>query len=282
MLDHRGAKWMGVLNSIGTALKYTKSLMRAVKRVPLTSNALWFSPAAPLEAKIGTERSTNPLREYFEAHNNGHGIWKFDHYLDLYHRHLKKFVGGPVTLLEIGIYSGGSLGMWRQYFGEQAKIWGIDIEPACAAYGDGAIEVFIGSQDDRAFLASINPAHGMDVVLDDGSHLSSHQIVSFEELFPRLKPGGVYICEDVHGIHNPFLDYVHGLNKSLCAMQPTKNKLSVPTTEFQRWCNSIHIYPYAVVIEKRERPLDALTAQKKGTLWQPFSPKAKTGSAVSV
>jgi hypothetical protein len=60
---------------------------------------------------------TNPLRRFFEAHKRGHGIWKWNHYFEIYHRHFSKFRGREVHILEIGIYSGGSLEMWKDYFG---------------------------------------------------------------------------------------------------------------------------------------------------------------------
>src|SRR4051812_8731031 len=55
----------------------------------------------------------NPLRASFDAVTSGPGVWKWLHYFDIYHRHLERFVGKPVTIVEIGVYSGGSLSMWR-------------------------------------------------------------------------------------------------------------------------------------------------------------------------
>jgi len=54
----------------------------------------------------------------------------------------------------------------------------------------------IGSQADPEFLASV--VAEMDIVIDDGSHVASHQLASFKALFPALSFGGVYICEDLH------------------------------------------------------------------------------------
>lgn len=252
-----------------------RALLRAVKRAPLVRRGLLFSPPA-IGAQTSAPQNGNPLRRYFENHNDGNGIWKFDHYFDVYHRHLAKFVGTDATLLEIGVFSGGSLDMWRDYLGPRARIWGIDIEPGCRAYHGGQIEIFIGSQGDRKFLASINPVDGIDAVVDDGSHLPEHQIVSFEELFGRLKPGGVYICEDVGGSHNMFLDYVHGLTKNLSAILPTESDLEAPANPLQGVVESIHVYPFAVVVEKRASRWSMITSQKKGSAWQPFSAKAKT------
>lgn len=85
---------------------------------------------------------TNPLRLYFDEHTTGPGIWKWRHYFEVYDRHLGRFRDRPVRVLEIGIYSGGSLQMWRNYFGPGCEIYGIDIESACKAYENESVRVF--------------------------------------------------------------------------------------------------------------------------------------------
>lgn len=253
-----------------------KHYARAVLRAPFVRAGLQFNPRGIIGTPlVKVENQRNELREYFDAYNCGHGIWKFNHYFDFYHRYLSKFIDTPVTLLEIGIYSGGSLQMWRKYFGPSSLILGVDIEPDCASYAAEGIEIYIGSQDDRKFLADICPNKGIDVCVDDGSHKPEHQITSFEAIFPRLNPGGVYICEDIHGCHNQFLDYVQGLIKGMNIMMPSQDKFAIPAGDFQSQVRAVHVYPYAVVIEKREVELTALTMQKRGTVWQPFSAKTK-------
>ena len=69
----------------------------------------------------------NPLREYFENNIEGRVIWKWGHYFEIYQRHFQKFRNnGPVKILEIGVFQGGSLELWRDYFGCQSEIFGID------------------------------------------------------------------------------------------------------------------------------------------------------------
>ena len=72
----------------------------------------------------------NPLERYFEAHK-GRRIHKWMHYFDIYDRHFSKFRGRPVVVLEFGVQYGGSAQMWREYFGPDAKIYGVDIDPRC-------------------------------------------------------------------------------------------------------------------------------------------------------
>src|SRR5262245_16986865 len=150
----------------------------------------------------------NPLGAYFERHRIGPGIWKWKHYFDIYHRHLSPFRDKTVSILEIGVYSGGGLSMWADYFGPKAMIYGVDIEPACQTYASDQIRISIGDQGDRAFWRGFKKtAPSLDVVIDDGSHMANDQVISFEELFPHLRAGGVYICEDIHQRRNPFMAY---------------------------------------------------------------------------
>src|SRR5437016_2396585 len=94
---------------------------------------------------------TNPLREYFEFHKEGRGIWKWEHYFDIYQKHFQKFVGREAHVVEVGIYSGGSLDMWKSYFGDKCRVYGVDIEEACRAYANETTTIVIGDQADREF-----------------------------------------------------------------------------------------------------------------------------------
>ncbi len=216
-------------------------------------------------------RAANPLEEYFDNHVAGPGIWKWRHYFEIYHRHFEKFVGREVHVVEIGVYSGGSLAMWRTYFGPDCHVYGVDIEPACRAYADERVSIFVGDQGDpefwRRFLSEV-PV--IDIVVDDGSHRSSYQVVTVEALLPRIRPGGVYLCEDVHHQWNEFHDYVNALGRHLHSMGFGDTVKGREPTDFQRAVHSIHLYPFAVVIEKRAERLDVLEAPRQGSVWQPF------------
>jgi hypothetical protein len=233
----------------------------------------------------------NPLLSYFESYREGAGIWKCIHYFDVYHRHFSRFIGRDLHLLEIGIYSGGSLAMWQAYFGEHAHIYGVDINEACKVYEDGRTKVFIGDQADRSLWAEVRKAAPLlDIVIDDGGHLPEQQVVTLEEMLPHIRPGGVYLCEDIHGQSNGFAAYVQGLTDNLNDFipEPGENRdgpalHSIPST-FQGAINSIYLYPFATVIEKCDRPVDEFVAPKHGTQWQPrsFWDAADAASARSI
>jgi predicted O-methyltransferase YrrM len=109
-------------------------------------------------------------------------------------------------MLEIGVSQGGSLDMWRMYFGPAALIVGVDVDDRCKGYEGGKTFVRIGSQDDRIFLGKLAAEFDtFDLIIDDGGHTMIQQITTFEELYPVLRHGGVFITEDVHtSYHAPF------------------------------------------------------------------------------
>src|SRR5690348_10365137 len=184
--------------------------VKAVNEVPTECGARLFSRryaqvSCVGDGKFPTASATNPLWDYFQNHKTGRGIWKWEHYFEIYNRHLSRFVGRSPSVLEIGIYSGGSLEMWRSYFGQGSHIYGVDIEPACKCYASDDISILIGDQGDSAFWSTCKRQfNGFDIVIDDGGHTVAQQQVTLEELLPFVRPGGVYVCEDIHGDFNRF------------------------------------------------------------------------------
>ena len=174
---------------------------------------------------------------------------KVSHYFDIYDHYFFRFRDTSVRVLEIGVYKGGSLQMWKNYFGPRAVIYGVDIEPGCKKFEEDQIEIFIGDQSDRFFLEMLPE---VDVVIDDGGHRGEQQITSMEVLLPKMPDGGIYICEDVHTsfIHkygeykNSVVSYVQ--EKLITGLHNVLNGGKVPFG-----IHGIHIYPGMVVIEKK-------------------------------
>src|SRR5688500_4073673 len=142
--------------------------------------------------------SNNDLYQYF-INNKDRLIHKWIHYFDIYDRHFSRFRNREIVVLEIGVFQGGSLQMWKNYFGKQARIYAIDIDPNCKKFEEENITIFIGSQSDRAFLNQIKKTiPPIDILIDDGGHTMQQQKTTFEELFTHVKDQGIYLVEDLH------------------------------------------------------------------------------------
>ena len=145
--------------------------------------------------------SLNEFEQFFFEEKH-HILDKWLHYFDAYERFFSKYKGKDIAILEIGVYKGGSLQMWKHYFqgkNNRVKVYGIDIVEECKLLEEEDIEIFIGSQEDRDFLRGVKEKTGqVDIVIDDGGHYMNQQIVAFEELFDIVKEDGIYLCEDIH------------------------------------------------------------------------------------
>ena len=162
-------------------------------------------------------------------------------------------------MFEIGVAQGGSLDMWNRYFGPYAQIVGIDINPDCKRLESDQISIRIGDQADAAFLGQLIEEFGHpDVVIDDGSHRMSDISNTFEFLYPKLSPNGVYFVEDLHtcywpeyegGLHKPesFIELAKQLIDELNAMH-TRGAMS--ETEFSRTTTGIHFYDSCIAFER--------------------------------
>ena len=153
----------------------------------------------------------NDLRNYFD-NNKGRVIHKWEHYFEVYDRHFSTFRNRDIVILEIGVFQGGSLQMWKSYFGPKAKIYGIDINPECKQYEEENIQIFIGSQSDRHFLTNLKKQiPKIDILIDDGGHTMNQKKTSFAEIFDHEKEDGVYALEDLHTCY--WLDYGGGYKR---------------------------------------------------------------------
>ena len=209
-------------------------------------------------------RAQGPLADIFFA-NNGRAVWKWVHYFDVYERYCQRWRGTDFRMLEIGIYKGGSLDMWRRYFGPEATIFGVDINPDFARNVDPPNQVRIGSQSDPEFLTRVvKEMGGVDVVLDDGSHAGDDQRASFQALFPLMNEGGLYIIEDLHTAY--WRQFNGGYRRPISGIEFVKQLID----DMHHWYHdrpmvgagadsigAIHVHDSIVVIEKArvERPV---------------------------
>jgi hypothetical protein len=219
-----------------------------------------------------TEKKVSDLELYFRS-NDKRLISKWNHYFDIYERHFNRFRGKEVIILEIGISQGGSLQMWKNYFGDKVKIFGIDVDPRCKELEEENIEIFIGSQSDREFLRGIkSKIPQVDILIDDGGHTMEQQIVTYEELFDHIKKDGVYLCEDLHTSYwddwgggykrkGTYIEYSKNFIDYLNAYHSKERNLTV--NSFTKSVDSVHYYDSIIVIEKKQKepPFDEKTGK---------------------
>jgi SAM-dependent methyltransferase len=204
--------------------------------------------------------------------NTGRVIHKWEHYFPAYEENFSAFRNKDILFLEIGCGQGGSLQLWRRYFGPLATIVGIDINPACSTYEEPGIFVRIGDQSDTEFLQSIINEFGIpQIVLDDGSHVMNHINSSFDFLYPLMSPNSVYMVEDLHTAY--WEEYGGGVTNSKTFINRTKQFIDllnadhsrgvIAPTDFTNNTYSIHIY-------------DSIVSLRKGRVKRKFAPQIGT------
>ena len=125
--------------------------------------------------------------------------------------------------------------MWRDYLGRSAEAVRRRHNPAdCTRFEEAT--VFIGDQADRRFWEKFRAeTPSLDVIVDDGGHSINQHAETLEELLPRRRSGGVYICEDIHGDNNAFLSYVQGLSRALFSGDDLTLDEANPSGCSRRW-----------------------------------------------
>lgn len=189
--------------------------------------------------KHGTDKSS-------EVHN----------YLYKYQKYLPFRRDDDIKILEIGVQEGKSTKMWKEYF-YNSFIVGLDIDANCKNYQEYAISIEIGSQNDVKFLNDIKEKYEkFNMILDDGSHMNSDIIISFENLWDCVAPGGVYIVEDC--VTSYWEEYGGGLRKEWSVME-----------YFKRLCDEVNFYgiknPDAPVFWARKEDYCIETLKKSNT-----------------
>ena len=211
---------------------------------------------------FGSEPADTPLKteaERFFWQGKHRPTRKWHHYLPIYDELLSRFRGTPVRMLEIGVRKGGSLDLWRSLLGQDAVIYGIDIDPSCSTMSGPDAQVRIGSQTDPDFLASVvKEMGGLDIVVDDGSHIAKDIVRSLDVLFPHLSETGLYLIEDLHTSYwrkfasqGPFGSNVLRLvNDMIADMHCHYHNMPTRHAPTAGWITGIRVYDSILVLEK--------------------------------
>jgi len=158
---------------------------------------------------------------------------KHSQYFQVYEELLSRYRNKRFTFVEIGVLNGGSLFMWRNFFGKEARIIGIDLNPLAKKWEDDGFEIHIGSQSNPQFWDKFFKQVGsVDVILDDGGHTEEQQIITTAHCVPFINDGGLLIVEDVHtsyskGAGNPsqysFISYAKNIIDAINSRNPEVN-----------------------------------------------------------
>jgi Methyltransferase domain len=208
----------------------------------------------------------------YPARSGDRTLFKMEHYLEIYDELLAAWQGRNIAFLEIGVYKGGSIPMWKDFLGPESRLTFLDIDPACSSLELAGTRVEIGDQADPVFLERIGQAHGpFNLIVDDGGHKMHQQITSFRHLWPRLADRGLYIVEDTHtsywpgfggGLRQPksFIEFAKDLIDRMHSWY-TEDDAGFPLHPLARELGGIRFHDSLVVIEKRlKEPPVAITA----------------------
>ena len=191
------------------------------------------------------------IKELFET-NTGKISDKWSLYLNEYDNIFKQFQLNHINLLEIGVQNGGSLEIWAKYFNNAINIIGVDIDERCRNlnFEDNRISLVIGNSIDQTAQTEVlsmlaeTDCSELDIIIDDGSHISQDIISNFLIWFPYLKPKGIYIIEDLHASY--WKEFGGGLTNPYSAMSFLKKLCDV--INFEHWREPITLEDFFIEI----------------------------------
>ncbi|RYG60992.1 MAG: class I SAM-dependent methyltransferase [Alphaproteobacteria bacterium] len=130
--------------------------------------------------------------------------YKHSSYFQVYEKCFTPFINKPITFIEVGVLNGGSLFMWRKFFGPNARIIGVDFNPGAKKWEKDGFEIHIGDQSSPVFWAEFFHKVGpVDILLDDGGHTNRQQIETVMQALPHIRDGGLIMVEDTHASYMP-------------------------------------------------------------------------------
>lgn len=187
-------------------------------------------------------------------------------YFSVYDQLFSRFVGKAPVIVEVGVLNGGSLYMWREFFGADARIIGVDLNPEAVWLREDGFEIHIGDQSDPQFWENFFRQVGdVDIFLDDGGHTYPQQIVTSASALDHIRDGGLMVVEDTHTSYmsefggpsdTSFVSWavnlVHGVNHRFSAfVEDHDPELRVWSVQFFESIVAFHV----------DRPLATLESQ---------------------
>lgn len=179
---------------------------------------------------------------------------KHTNYFQIYDELLLKFVGLPITLLEIGILDGGSLFMWRDFLGDSARIIGVDLNPEATKWREHGFEIFIGDQSNPDFWKDLYDEIGdIDILLDDGGHRNDQQLATVHCSLANIRDTGLIIVEDTQTSFMKFesfnrFSFVNLLIGKITLLYARNSDLRIKESEYSKSVHSIQFFESICVL----------------------------------
>ncbi len=197
MTLHRGGRRLEILKKLG--IKKVAARTFKTKQAFRAHNPKREWSLGPIEKNSIHDLAIDQFTKL--GHRATDKYWVHN-YTRLYDRYLSHLRDKPIKLLEIGVFRGASLLLWRDAF-PKAQIYGVDkLTNMWKKYlkGKKRVKVFVGLQEDAKFLnEQVVPAGPFDVIIDDGGHHPEQQLATYKALWPHLTEGGIYVFEDLQG-----------------------------------------------------------------------------------
>ena len=169
----------------------------------------------------------------------------FNIYENLFHKYIDK----KITFVEFGVAKGGSLFMWRDYFGNKAKIIGVDLNPEAKKLEKFGFDIVIGDQSKKSFWKYFFSKVGkVDILLDDGGHTNIQQISTLANSINNINDGGMIVIEDTQtsyikkGFGNP--STYSFINFSKCAIDAIHRRSSMIHKDYNIYTKKIYSISY--------------------------------------
>lgn len=259
-------------------IKYFKKILKSSAQLPkrLTN---FFPILKKPNYSILDERIMS-IRDIFYQHEQNVSD-KWVNYFDIYDECFNRHIGNNANVLEIGVQNGGFLQILSKYL-KNATLYGVDIDPRVLSLNlESNIHIYNFDITDKHTLKQQFKNIEFNIIIDDGSHICSDIIQTFKLFFSKLKPGGVFLIEDLHTSYwqshggsylgadsaiEFFKKFADLLNFYHIKEQHFQKNLSSDDRYVFQWLRSIYFYDSVVVIHKlqkaRKTPYERIMAGK--------------------
>ncbi|TLY48059.1 MAG: class I SAM-dependent methyltransferase [Gammaproteobacteria bacterium] len=241
-------------NILNNATQFSKKL---IKFFSIFKNRLFAKYV------VHTEKAFSFKTIFYRHKENVSDKWV--NYFDIYDECFSNFIANRPKVLEIGVQNGGSLQILNKYL-KNATFYGVDIDPKVLNLNLGTnIHIYnFDITDEQAINQYFNNIE-FNIIIDDGSHICSDIIQTFKLFFSKLKPGGVFLIEDLHTSYwqshggsylgadsaiEFFKKFADLLNFYHIKDHRFEENLSSDDRYLFQWLRSIYFYDSVVVIRK--------------------------------